>query len=71
MGMSESDVRNILGKPISVETNYEYKNGVGRKNRCWNYRADGLHYYQVCFSNGTSRPNHHRAFRVAAKNYYG
>jgi hypothetical protein len=71
MGMSESDVRNILGKPTSSENNYEYKDGIGRKNECWKYPAGGLHYYQVCFSNGTSRPHHHHAFRVAAKNYYG
>jgi hypothetical protein len=69
MRMSESDVRNILGKPASVEDNYEYRDGIGRKNECWNYPADGLHYYQVCFSNGISRAHH--AFRVAAKNYYG
>ena len=37
MGMSESDVLNILGKPTSSENNYEYEDGIRRKNECWNY----------------------------------
>src|SRR3954466_4432952 len=44
LGMSESDVRNILGKPTSSENNYDYKDGIGRKNECWKYPAGGFHY---------------------------
>lgn len=65
LGMSEDEVRNILGGPNDTETT----NTEGYKSDCWYYGNVDVNDWRFCFDNGLVTHTHHE-MRLTSINHF-